>query len=152
MSRCRGGYAVTILLHGYGILAFRDPYGVRPLCLGARPGGFSTSNGMSTGGTRGGESLAREGSGKMDLGVASESAALTGLGFALRRDVSAGEAVFLDVRTGSVAGRDCAPTPPPSSKLRQGRQGAKTRFAPCLFEYVYMARPDSILDGVPVRA
>ncbi|CAN0152369.1 unnamed protein product, partial [Hapterophycus canaliculatus] len=59
MARCRGGYAVTVLINGYGILAFRDPNGVRPLCLGARPGGGDT--------------------GVMDLAVASESAALTGL-------------------------------------------------------------------------
>lgn len=160
---------MTVLINGYGILAFRDPHGVRPLCLGARPGGSESDSGMSTmgagghagGGMVGGGVNGRGGTGKMDLAVASESAALTGLGFALRRDVHAGEAVFLDVRTGSVASRVCAV--PPSGDMREGtgEQGdddasdasegrSRLRFKPCLFEYVYMARPDSIIDGVPV--
>lgn len=149
---------------------------MRPLCLGARPGGSGLDGGggsqpssgdiligagggiVSVDGRRGGVSGRR--SGKMDLAVASESAALTGLGFSLKRDVRAGEAVFLDVRTGSVSSRDCAPSLP---CRREGREGDGVdaggggggsmpfRFKPCLFEYVYMARPDSILDGVPVN-
>ncbi|CAM9979721.1 unnamed protein product [Ascophyllum nodosum] len=169
MSRCRGGYAVTILLNGHGILAFRDPYGVRPLCLGARPGGGGAGGGAvgmaaSGSGVLGGGSADRGGgSGKMDLAVASESAALTGLGFALRRDVRAGEAVFLDDRTGSVSSRVCA-SGWQDTRTRDGGEGEAEdvelegenmggkrafKFKPCLFEYVYMARPDSIIDGVP---
>lgn len=186
MARCRGGYAVTVLINGYGILAFRDPHGVRPLCMGARPGGDSdgvgivVSAGSVLGGVGSGGTVdGRRGSGKMDLAVASESAALTGLGFALRRDVGAGEAVFLDAGTGSVSSRFCAP----EVQVEEGENGAgegamssrnwrgggresgrgeggggrrgggkrTARFKPCLFEYVYMARPDSIIDGVPVR-
>ncbi len=186
MSRCRGGYAVTVLINGYGILAFRDPHGVRPLCLGARPGGGGADSGIggrgaavvgggAAGGGVGADGRGR-GSGKMDLAVASESAALTGLGFSLRRDVGAGEAVFLDVSTGSVSSQFCSPRlqqPQPQPQSQQPRNGeeaeysgegnkkegwgegmpprAVARFRPCLFEYVYMARPDSIIDGVSVR-
>ncbi|CAM9117379.1 unnamed protein product, partial [Sphacelaria rigidula] len=161
MSRCRGGYAATVLINGGGILAFRDPHGVRPLCLGSRPGGSRYDGGGSGGQTsdvligRGGSGGDGGGSGKMDLAVASESAALTGLGFSIRRDVGAGEAVFLDVRTGAVSSRDCTPALPYSRWVggvadEEGRRGVP--FKPCLFEYVYMARPDSILDGVPVYA
>ena len=160
---------MTILLNGHGILAFRDPYGVRPLCLGARPGGGGAGGGAvgmaaSGSGVLGGGSADRGGgSGKMDLAVASESAALTGLGFALRRDVRAGEAVFLDDRTGSVSSRVCA-SGWQDTRTRDGGEGEAEdvelegenmggkrafKFKPCLFEYVYMARPDSIIDGVP---
>lgn len=177
MARCRGGYAVTVLINGYGILAFRDPHGVRPLCLGSRPGGGADGSSIIGGGAAalaggavgGGGADGRGGSGKMDLAVASESAALTGLGFSLKRDVGAGEAVFLDVRTGSVASRICGPRrrrggggegSGDGAVGRIGEQGRgqeasekgvlAARFKPCLFEYVYMARPDSIIDGVPV--
>ncbi|CAB1119142.1 unnamed protein product [Ectocarpus sp. CCAP 1310/34] len=177
MARCRGGYAVTVLINGYGILAFRDPHGVRPLCLGARPGGGGGESGMGSGGGSaaiGGEAIGgdggigmdgmRRGSGKMDLAVASESAALTGLGFSLRRDVGAGEAVFLDASTGSVSSQFCSPRQQQRSREEggeereeEGGEGTESRravasFQPCLFEYVYMARPDSIIDGVPVYA
>ncbi|CAM9861587.1 unnamed protein product [Scytosiphon promiscuus] len=177
MARCRGGYAVTVLINGYGILAFRDPNGVRPLCLGARPGGGGSGVGGAGGSGAGGGALIGSGaggvgadgrgSGKMDLAVASESAALTGLGFALRRDVGAGEAVFLDAATGSVSSQFCSPRQPQEQEQEHesaareqsdgrgnkgGLQRAVARFKPCLFEYVYMARPDSIIDGVSVYA
>lgn len=96
----------------------------------------------------------RGGSGKLDLAVASESAALTGLGFTLKRDVGAGEAVFMDVRTGSVTSRVCDPVQQAPERMEGGMEagkGKRGRFKPCLFEYVYMARPDSIVDGIPVR-
>lgn len=150
MSRCRGGYAVTIAINGYGILAFRDPHGVRPLCLGVRPGWGGADSGIAgSGGAAAGRISAGEvgadgrvrGSGKMDLAVASESAALTGLGFSLKGDVTAGEAVFLDVNTGAVTSQSCCD---------EGGLAGDARFKPCLFEYVYMARPDSVIDGVSV--
>ena len=183
MARCRGGYAVTILINGHGILSFRDPHGIRPLCLGSRPGGggvgvggiIAAASGGEGGASGGGGVLTGRGggSGKMDLGVASESSALTGLGFSLKRDVRAGEAVFLDAGTGSVSSRICSPQQQLQEKEEEeerqqqqeeeeggdGRGGgggravagrSLTRFKPCLFEYVYMARPDSIIDGVPV--
>jgi amidophosphoribosyltransferase len=116
MARCRGGYAVVVALQGMGVLAFRDPHGIRPLCYGCRQG---ASN-----------------SGKPDWCVSSESAALTGTGFSLKRDLAPGEAVFLN-DSGALCSKVCS---------------TKQKFTPCIFEYVYMARPDSILDGVSVYA
>jgi amidophosphoribosyltransferase len=116
MARCRGGYAVVVALQGMGVLAFRDPNGIRPLCYGCRQG---ASN-----------------SGKPDWCVSSESAALTGIGFSLKRDLAPGEAVFLN-DSGALCSKVCS---------------TKHKFTPCIFEYVYMARPDSILDGVSVYA
>jgi amidophosphoribosyltransferase len=109
--RCRGAYAVTAMIAGHGLLAFRDPYGIRPLVLGRN------------------DSLAAP-----EYMVASESVALDTLGFRLVRDVAPGEAIFIDL-AGRVTNRVCA---------------QKTTHNPCIFEYVYMARPDSVIDGVPV--
>jgi amidophosphoribosyltransferase len=109
--RCRGAYAVVAMIAGYGLLAFRDPYGIRPLVIGR----------IDTG--RGYEYL-----------VASESVALDTLGFQMVRDVAPGEAVFID-EDGNFYSRQCA---------------LKTSLNPCIFEYVYLARPDSLMDGVSV--
>jgi amidophosphoribosyltransferase len=109
--RVRGSYAVAAQIAGYGMLAFRDPYGIRPLCLGA----------METdGGT--------------EYMVASESVALEGLGFRVVRDVAPGEAIFVDL-DGRFFNQQCAASP---------------TLNPCIFEYVYLARPDSVIDGVSV--
>ncbi len=109
--RCRGAYAVVVLIVGYGILAFRDPFGIRPLVFGQR-----------------------EESGGDSRMFASESVALDVLGYELVRDVAPGEAVLFGV-DGKVHTRVCADDP---------------KLAPCLFEYVYLARPDSIMDDVAV--
>jgi len=109
--RCRGGYAVVAMLVGYGVLAFRDPMGIRPVCFGWR----ETEHGP-------------------EYMVASESVALDALGFELIRDLSPGEAVFIDTAA-QIYCRQCA---------------ASTGHAPCIFEYVYLARPDSIIDNVSV--
>ncbi len=109
--RCRGAYAVVAMIAGYGLLAFRDPYGIRPLVIGR----------IDTG--KGYEYL-----------VASESVALDTLGFQMVRDVAPGEAVFID-EEGNFFSRQCA---------------LKTALNPCIFEYVYLARPDSLMDGVSV--
>ncbi|MFU2488541.1 amidophosphoribosyltransferase [Thauera sp. WH-1] len=109
--RCRGAYAVVAMIAGYGLLAFRDPYGIRPLVIGRN-----------------------ELDGATEWLVASESVALDVLGFRLLRDVAPGEAVLVDV-DGRFHSRQCA---------------AKTVHAPCMFEFVYLARPDSIIDGVSV--
>jgi amidophosphoribosyltransferase len=110
--RCRGAYAVVAMIVGFGILAFRDPFGIRPLVYGRR----ETDEGP-------------------EHMVASESVALDMLSYELVRDVAPGEAIFIDLH-GEVHTRGCA---------------AKTLQAPCLFEYVYLARPDSMLDGIAVH-
>jgi len=110
--RCRGAYAVVAMIEGFGILAFRDPYGIRPLGYGRR----ETDQGT--------EHL-----------VASESVAMDVLGFDFIRDVGPGEAVFIDLH-GHVHTKQCAD---------------QVYHAPCLFEYVYMARPDSMIDGIAVH-
>jgi amidophosphoribosyltransferase len=110
-ARARGGYAIVSLLLGYGIVAFRDPYGIRPLVLGER----DTDNGM-------------------EYAVASESVALDILGFRRLRDVAPGEAVLL-TDDGHLHSRHCA-------------EGYV--HAPCIFEYVYLARPDSMIEDVSV--
>jgi amidophosphoribosyltransferase len=112
-KRVRGSYAVVSQIAGYGLLAFRDPYGIRPLCIGFN----DTDKGQ-------------------EYAVASESVALEGLGFRFLRDVKPGEAIFIDM-DGKIHDRQCAENP---------------TLNPCAFEYVYFARPDSILDGASVYA
>ena len=112
-QRVRGAYACVVEIAGHGVLAFRDPYGIRPLCYG----------------------VAEHETGTNYL-VASESVALEGLGFKLVRDVQPGEAIFIDL-DGNFYSRQCA---------------AQTSLNPCVFEYVYFARPDSVIDGASVYA
>ncbi|MFV0372324.1 MAG: amidophosphoribosyltransferase [Azonexus sp.] len=109
--RCRGAYAVVAIIAGYGLLAFRDPHGIRPLIYGQN----ETPQGM-------------------EYLVASESVALDTLGFKVVRDIEPGEAIFIDFQH-QLHSRQCAQQP---------------MYAPCLFEYVYLARPDTVIDGVPV--
>jgi amidophosphoribosyltransferase len=109
--RCRGGYAVIAMVVGKGILAIRDPNGIRPLCYGIR----HTDKGI-------------------DYMVASESVALQAQGFELVRDVDPGEAIFIS-EAGDFFHKQCAQNP---------------KLTPCIFEYVYFARPDSIIDGISV--
>ena len=109
--RCRGAYAVVALIAGYGLLAFRDPHGIRPLVYGQN----STPEGI-------------------EYLVASESVALDTLGFQMVRDIEPGEAIFIDLNH-KLSSRQCAQQP---------------SYSPCIFEYVYLARPDSVIDGVSV--
>ncbi len=109
--RVKGSYAVVALIAGYGLLAFRDPFGIRPLVFGK---GQGQANG--------------------DIMVASESVALEGTGHTLERDVAPGEAIFVDMK-GALHAKQCAESP---------------SLNPCVFEYVYLARPDSVIDGVSV--
>ena len=110
-KRVKGSYAVVALIAGHGLLAFRDPFGIRPLCFG-RGEGADSSN----------------------LIVASESVAIEGTGHKVVRDVAPGEAVFMDIQ-GGLHTQQCAESP---------------TLNPCMFEYVYLARPDSIMDGISV--
>jgi len=106
--RVKGSYAVIVLIAGHGLLAFRDPYGIRPLCMGRGADGT--------------------------VMVGSESVALEGTGHDLVRNIAPGEAVFVD-NEGQIHAEQCAANP---------------QLHPCIFEYIYLARPDSVMDGISV--
>ncbi len=107
-KRIKGSYAVIALIAGQGLLAFRDPFGIRPLCFGRAANG--------------------------DFMVASESVALEGTGHQLERDVAPGEALFIDM----------------TGKLHTEQCNDNATLNPCMFEFVYLARPDSVMDGISV--
>ncbi|MCX6501402.1 MAG: amidophosphoribosyltransferase [Microbacterium sp.] len=111
-ERAEGSYAAIALIAGYGLLAFRDPFGIRPLILGTRPAQ----------------------NGRYEWIVASESLVLENSGFEVVREVMPGEAVYIDLE-GTLHTRQCAADP---------------KLVPCSFEYVYLARPDSIMNGISV--
>ncbi|HZW17294.1 MAG TPA: amidophosphoribosyltransferase [Luteimonas sp.] len=110
--RARGGYAVVATVLGLGLVAFRDPHGIRPLVLGKR-----------------------EAEGGTEYAVASESVALDILGFERLRDVAPGEGVVITAR-GELFVQQCA---------------EPGESAPCIFEYVYFARPDSMIENISVH-
>ena len=110
-QRCRGAYAVVAMIAGYGLLAFRDIYGIRPLVIGMNETAAGT-----------------------EYLISSESVALDTLGFKFLRDVAPGEAVFVDF-AGNFHSKLCS---------------EHASLNPCIFEYVYLARPDSVIDGVSV--
>jgi len=111
-KRIEGGYAVMALIAGHGLLAFRDPNGIRPLIVGMRK-----ISGQ-----------------KPEYILASESVAVQSMGFEILRDVGPGEAVYIDQKTHTF----------------HSKQLAKAEFTPCIFEFVYLARPDSLIDGISV--
>lgn len=111
-KRCRGGFAAVAMIPGYGMIAFRDVHGIRPVVYGER----NTPNGK-------------------EYMVASESVALDTLGFDLVGDVAPGEAIVITA-DGELHRQQCA---------------AKTERAPCIFEFVYFARPDSVIDNIFVH-
>lgn len=110
-QRCRGGYAVIAMIANYGIVAFRDPNGLRPVVFGERQTPLGT-----------------------EYMIASESVALDVLGFDLVRDIAPGEAIYI-TQEGEFKSEQCSDAP---------------NLSPCVFEHVYFARPDSIMDGVSV--
>jgi amidophosphoribosyltransferase len=110
-QRCKGAYAVVAMIAGQGLLAFRDPNGIRPLVLGKNETPAGT-----------------------EYMVASESVAIDTLGFQLVRDIAPGEAIFIT----------------PEGQLFSQQCAAETSLTPCIFEFVYFARPDSVIDGVSV--
>ncbi|PSV24673.1 MULTISPECIES: amidophosphoribosyltransferase [unclassified Photobacterium] len=107
----KGAYAVVAMVIGHGLIAFRDPNGIRPLCIGKR-----------------------EEQGKAEYMVASESVALDAVGFDFVRDIAPGEAVYITF-DGQLFTQQCADNP---------------QLNPCVFEFVYFARPDSFIDKVSV--
>jgi amidophosphoribosyltransferase len=110
--RCIGGYAVVVSVLGLGLVAFRDPHGIRPLVLGKR-----TKNGTD------------------EYAVASESVALDLLGFERMRDVGPGECIIITAR----------------GELFTKQTAEPQEHTPCIFEYVYFARPDSMMDNISVH-
>ena len=110
-ERCRGGYAVTVMVPSIGLVGFRDPHGIRPITFGQRETPAGT-----------------------ELMMASESVALDVLGFETVRDIAPGEAIIFRL-DGTTSSQVCA---------------KDTSLNPCIFEYVYLARPDSIIDGISV--
>ncbi|WP_407331013.1 amidophosphoribosyltransferase [Enterovibrio sp. 27052020O] len=112
-QQIRGAYAVVAMIIGHGLIAFRDPHGIRPLCLGKR----TVNN-------------------REEYMVASESVALDAVGFDFVRDVAPGEAIYITF-DGQLYTRQCSDTP---------------SLSPCIFEFVYFARPDSFIDKISVYA
>ncbi|MBB1312562.1 MULTISPECIES: amidophosphoribosyltransferase [Aliivibrio] len=110
-EQIRGAYAVTAMIIGHGMVAFRDPNGIRPLCLGKR-----------------------DVEGRTEYMVASESVALDAVGFDFVRDVAPGEAIYAPFE-GGLYTQQCAHDP---------------KLNPCIFEFVYFARPDSFIDKISV--
>jgi len=109
--RCRGAYACVAMITGFGIVGFRDPFGIRPAVYGVR----ETSKGP-------------------DYMIASESVALNALGYEMLGDILPGEAVLITL-DGKLYKRQCAANPV---------------YSPCIFEHVYLARPDSVMDDIYV--
>jgi amidophosphoribosyltransferase len=109
--RAQGAYAIVAMISGFGLLAFRDPNGIRPLIIGKH----ESENGV-------------------EFMVASESVAIDVMGFKVMRDVAPGEAILIDT-SGNFFSRQCAQNP---------------SLHPCIFEFVYLARPDSVIDGISV--
>lgn len=133
MSKCIGGYAGLYLINGIGLVGFRDPHGIRPIVFGSRTPTKSKTNNCTSIIPSTPAKMARS-SGTLDYCMASESVAIDTLGFKLVRDIKPGEAIFVDYH-GNCHSRQCH---------------RNASLAPCIFEYVYFARPDSIMDGVSV--
>jgi len=111
-QRAEGSYSVTALITGWGLIAFRDPHGIRPLFMGKN-----------------------EIDGFTEVLIASESVACQALGFTPDRDISPGEAIIVRLN-GTISTKICHPEP---------------NLTPCIFEHVYFARPDSVIDGISVH-
>lgn len=132
ISKCEGGYAGLYLINGVGLVGFRDPHGIRPIVFGSRPA--VRTNAIDSSFPKTPSKLSKEPK-TLDFIMSSESVAIDALGFNLVRDIKPGEAIFIDMNTGTCHFRQCH---------------RDCSLSPCIFEYVYFARPDSIMDGVSV--
>jgi len=112
-SRLSGAYSIIIMINDVGLVAVRDPHGIRPLIIGKRDEDLMGAEYM----------------------IASESAAIDALDFKVIDDLAAGEAIFIS-KEGKMSRSSC-------------QESAK--HSPCIFEYVYLARPDSVIDKVSVH-
>ncbi len=110
-KRVKGAYAIVAMIAGYGLLAFRDPYGIRPLLIGIK----NTDE-------------------NPEYIISSESVAASALGFNILRDVNPGEAIFIDMKR----------------NFFSDNGAVNSELSPCIFEYVYLARPDSVINGISV--
>jgi amidophosphoribosyltransferase len=116
--KVNGSYSIVTLVAGGGLIAFRDPHGIRPLVWGSRKVGKDAPGALP--------------SGEAHM-VASESVALSFMGYEIVRNIGAGEVLYIDMK-GKV-----------HSRVLDDR-GARH----CMFEWVYFASPESVIDGVPV--
>ncbi|GMI46352.1 hypothetical protein TrCOL_g3377 [Triparma columacea] len=132
MRQCEGGYSGLYMINGVGMVGFRDPNGIRPIVFGSRPSKEAKVTFDSVPGTPRKMSAADK---TLDYVMASESVAIDTLGFKLIRDINPGECIFISAIDGNVHTKVCAQSP---------------SLSPCIFEYVYFARPDSIMDGKSV--
>ena len=123
MAQVQGGYAVVVLIKGVGMLIFRDPHGIRfvfPRSLTRSPLCFGVK---------------RDETGQIvEFAAASESIALEAIGIERERDVNAGESLFIDMEM----------------NLHSHIDALAQTLQPCIFEYVYLARPDSVMDNISV--
>jgi len=132
MKQCKGGYAGLYLINGIGLVGFRDPHGIRPLVFGCRKSATAEEP-LKDDDIPSTPAYMAAAEKSLDYVISSESVAIDTLGFQLVRDVKAGEAIFIDM-DGNCHTRVCH----------------ADVLSPCIFEYVYFARPDSIMDGVSV--
>jgi amidophosphoribosyltransferase len=127
MKNCTGAYSVVALLGGQGIVAFRDPHGIRPLQLGRRKTQRSSDSKIDA------RTTPRFSNRGYDYIIASENTAMSALDFEFVRDIDSGEAIFID-KKGNLHSQKCS----------------ASHYSPCLFEWVYLSAPNSTLDKVSV--
>ena len=112
-SRLSGAYSIIIMINNVGLVAVRDPHGIRPLIIGKRDEDLMGAEYM----------------------IASESAAIDALDFKIIDDIAAGETIFISKE----------------GKMSRSNSQKAAKHSPCIFEYVYLARPDSVIDKVSVH-
>ena len=127
-TKCKGGYSVIIIVNNIGMIAFRDPHGIRPLSFGIRKNKWNIT-------TLGGTGLygSKNASGENDYIFASENIAIDKT-YKSVRNVLPGECIFINSKY----------------EMYNKKLIDTAILSPCLFEYIYFARPDSQIDGILV--